>query len=432
MHDLCVGGGPPRPGPAVDLSMPSNSSWVALSPGTARCASPPPASSLAVTRNWKPGLAFSPASASCSPALPAGSGRTGGFVVGTPCHHASAPSLWQRLWSSDSSPEASPVKPGAESVLPPATSAATVWGPTSTQAISASEGHSPRQPSAPVQRPRAAVAPGASDGAAPSWAMVSARGLCLASSAPSLAELRRERQHRSSGELAVLAGMDVVVRCSGSAAEALLQTPRPCRAAASADVKWDSGGGHSPTRSDVEAAVEAMSTPPPPPPALSLCSVSPLQQHPAAVTDRGWCQGRQQGVWSSKEPHADSEVRTPDARERRRFHGNGSGGAVVVTLDLSPLESDGGPSTGTPTSRERRRTNPLSLSLARDRFKLSVGATARSDEFRVALLRELDAIGNSPLATVDAPDGPAGVVVGRALAGEWAAVAAIAGGSRVG
>merc|ERR1711920_1190202 len=63
--------------------------------------------------------------------------------------------------------------------------------------------------------------------------------------------------------------------------------------------------------------------------------------------------------------------------------------------------ADGCGRVGTPILRERRS----SLASARDQFKVSVGAPIRSSEFRLAQLRKLDAISMSPLVNRESPQG---------------------------
>jgi len=106
---------------------------------------------------------------------------------------------------------------------------------------------------------------------------------------------------------------------------------------------WATPGAGSPTHSDIEAALDAMPTPPRPSPPPRFC-----------VTQ-------------------DAAASSAGSRLRSKAAFTATEGAALP---------------------ERRP--PSSLASARDRFKRSVGALARSKEFGSARLRELDAMNSSP------------------------------------
>jgi len=163
--------------------------------------------------------------------------------------------------------------------------------------------------------------------------------------------------------------------CSSPSTPALPQTPLQARHAAR---------DPSPTLSDIEAALESMPTPPrsginPGSHVVlsrdNLCKDAVERPSPGSFSE--W---RSDNSPCSIADSVDGEVCSPIGGRQRR---------CAASYSLSPA-----PPHTAPCMRESQRRS-FSLAAARDQFKTSVGASARSSEFRRARLQVLDTINSS-------------------------------------
>jgi len=138
----------------------------------------------------------------------------------------------------------------------------------------------------------------------------------------------------------------------------------------------------SPTVSDIEAALESMPTPPR---CLELAASPSVSTPPSGIRASSPPLSLVQSVGSGA---TESDIHGPPPAAFSRCTPAYSG-------STTPSHAI---SCASPVQKQRRRS--FSLAAARDQFKLSVGASARSNEFRRARLQMLDAISNSPLDSV--------------------------------